>query len=243
MHLSTALGTALFCTGLIGCVGTTVDEADRPAKFNVNMENTSLDGDLVPSEGDPQSIKFAPGILIVHTEDFTLFQAGSGPLFDGFEAMVEDGANAALLNALENEPGVVYLTAFAALDVSYAEAPMLPGEKATQSIEALPGDRLTVAAMFGESNDVFIAATHIPLFDVDGETHDVDASSLVKLWDAGTEVNEEPGLGENQAPRQSDPGQGEDENGSVVEISGLDAMGFTYPDPADMISLRITVAE
>jgi len=228
---------------LIGCNATPDEEGVSPTSFNVNLENISLDGDLVPSEGDPQSIKFAPGILIVHTDDFALFASGSAPLFDGFEAMVEDGDNTTLLEVLAEEPSVIHATSFAALDASYADAPMLPGEKATQSIEALPGEALTVAAMFGESNDVFIAAMGAPLFDADLQPQDTDASSLVTLWDAGTEVNEEPGLGDNQAPRQSAPGQGEDEGGTVEPITGQDAEGFTYPAPEDMISLRITIAD
>jgi hypothetical protein len=48
------------------------------------------------------------------------------------------------------------------------------------------------------------------------------------LWDAGTEVNELPGVGLSEAPRQSGPDTGPDENGNVRIVSD----GFTYPRSA-----------
>jgi len=238
----TILAIASLSIALIGC---TQDEevAAEPVKFNVNLENISAEGDLVPSSGDPTNIMFAPGILIVHDDAFALFNDGEPSLFPGFEAMVEDGSNAGLIDDLNGEGGVVSAESYAALDESYADAPMLPGERATMSLEAIPGDFLTVATMFGESNDVFVAAIAIPLFDADGNAEDIDASADLTLWDAGTEMNEEPGLGENQAPRQPAPASGDAENGNVVEINGTDASGFVYPAASDMLSLRITLAE
>jgi len=236
------LCVAIFCI-MLGCRTEDEEPVVLPVQFNVNMENTSAEGDLVPSIGEPSNIMFAPGILIVHSSEFTLFEANSPASWAGFEDMVEDGANATLIETLEGEDSVMSALSFAALDESYADAPMLPGDKATLSIEAEPGDELTVATMFGESNDVFVAATSIPLFDDAGEAQEVDATSLLRLWDAGTETNEEPGLGDNQAPRQSAAGEGDEENGDVVEIVGTDALGFVYPEPSEMISLRITLAE
>ena len=234
--------TITLMTCALGC--RTEDETPEtgPTQFNVNMENISAPGALIPSNDEPGDILFAPGILVVHTPDFALFEPGSPALWDGFEEMVEDGANAILIETLLAEDSVLSATSFAALDASYADAPMFPGERATQSIEAVSGDRLTVAAMFGESNDVFVAATDIALFDGDAP-QDVDASTMLQLWDAGTEVNEEPGLGDTQAPRQTEAGEGADENGNVVEIDGTDTSGFAYPTPTDMLSLQITVGE
>jgi hypothetical protein len=40
-----------------------------------------------------------------------------------------------------------------------------------------------------------------------------DITSQILLWDAGTEVNEEPGLGPNQAPLQPAPNTGPVEHG------------------------------
>ena len=52
-------------------------------------------------------------------------------------------------------------------------------------------------------------------------------------------MNEEPGVGPNQAPRQTGPNTGPDENGSVLLISDV-SDGFTYPAVADVI--KVTVA-
>ena len=243
-HKFTALIALVSSSTLVmGC--TTEEEVvdAEPVQFNINLENISSEGDLVPSSGTPTNIMFAPGILIIHDGDFSLFESGSPAKYAGFEAMVEDGSNAGLVDDLAGEPGVIEAISYAALDASYADSPMLPGTKATKSSDAVPGDFITVATMFGESNDVFVAALAIPLFDADGVALETDATGDLTLWDAGTEVNEEPGLGENQAPRQAAPGSGVDEDANVEQITGTDAAGFSYPEPDAMLSLRITVAE
>ena len=47
----------------------------------------------------------------------------------------------------------------------------------------------------------------IALFDAAGKPVQGDMTAQLALWDAGTEVNEEPGLGPNQGPRQKTPGR------------------------------------
>jgi hypothetical protein len=70
--------------------------------------------------------------------------------------------------------------------------------------------------MFGQSNDWFYAPEPggIPLFN-HGQPLSGDITSKFLLWDAGTEVNEEPGVGPNQAPHQKAPNTGADERGKV----------------------------
>ena len=81
---------------------------------------------------------------------------------------------------------------------------------------AKPGMHLSVITMFGQSNDWFYALSHrgIELFK-NGKAISGDITSEFMLYDAGTEVNEEPGIGPNQAPRQSAPNTGTAENGKV----------------------------
>ena len=64
--------------------------------------------------------------------------------------------------------------------------------------------------MFGQSNDLFFAPGEqgIALFDSNGHPRSGDVTSDVALWDTGTEVNEAPGEGPNQAARQSGPNTG-----------------------------------
>jgi hypothetical protein len=87
--------------------------------------------------------------------------------------------------------------------------------------------------MFVQSNDLFYAPdpAGIALFDDDGQPMDLDLLTQTFLWDAGTEVNEEPGVGANQAPRQTGPDTGETESGVVTLIAdgGVDSKGYSYP--------------
>lgn len=69
---------------------------------------------------------------------------------------------------------------------------------------------------FGQSNDWFYAPKRqgIDLF-VNGKPLSGDITKEFMLFDAGTEKDEEPGIGPNQGPRQKDPNAGEPENGKV----------------------------
>lgn len=77
--------------------------------------------------------------------------------------------------------------------------------------------KLYMALMFGQSNDLFYApdAAGIALFDPDGNPLSGDVTEKLVLWDAGTEANEEEGVGPNQAPRQKTANTGTTENGVV----------------------------
>ena len=55
------------------------------------------------------------------------------------------------------------------------------------------------------------------------------------LWDAGTEKNQAPGFGDEQAPRQKMANTGTPEFGKVSLVKD----GFEYPDVKDV--LRVTI--
>ena len=61
----------------------------------------------------------------------------------------------------------------------------------------------------------------------------------ISLWDAGTEVNQEPGLGPDQAPRQKAPNTGASERKPVQLVKDVKD-GFTYPKVSEV--LRVTIA-
>ena len=75
------------------------------------------------------------------------------------------------------------------------------------------------------------------LFNQNGSPIIGDITSQIKLWDAGIEMNEMPGFGLNQAPRQSGPYTGVDENGTVKIVND----GFNYPIISDVIRVTITI--
>ncbi|MEZ5357241.1 MAG: spondin domain-containing protein [Candidatus Zixiibacteriota bacterium] len=108
-------------------------------------------------------------------------------------------------------------------------------------VTASPGDHLSFTSMFGQSNDLFYApgAVGIPLFKWGRRPISGDVTKFVRLWDAGTEVNQEPGLGPDQAPRQSGPNTGETENKRVLPVHDQ----YTYPKTKDVIKVTITPVE
>ena len=113
---------------------------------------------------------------------------------------------------------------------------IMPGESYSFSFHAGKGHYLQFGTMFVQSNDLFIAPPDEGLALYDGDTPLTgDITGMLLLWDAGTEVNEEPGVGPNQPPRQSGPNTGMDENGTVHLVND----GFTYPALSDVIAVSV----
>jgi hypothetical protein len=115
---------------------------------------------------------------------------------------------------------------------------ILPGSSESFTFHAGKGHYLSFATMFVQSNDLFYAPAEdgFSLYDGAGNAVTGDVTSMIDLWDAGTEVNEEPGTGPNQAPRQSGPDTGVDENGNVMLVNDI----YTYPDDEDVIEVTLT---
>jgi len=156
---------------------------------------------------------------------------------EGLEALAEDGDANTLAETLATN-GIVSGVTDTALNKEES-GPALPEEAYQFEITASSGDYLYLATMFVESNDLFFApGDGIPLFS-DDEPVNGSVIRHIQLWDAGTEVNEFPGFGPNQPPRQSAPNTGEDEDGVVQPISAVDD-GFQYPPVAAVI--RVTIA-
>lgn len=118
---------------------------------------------------------------------------------------------------------------------------IMPGESREYTFHAARGQHLSLATMFVQSNDLFFAPADngFALYNAMGEAVTGDVTGYLELWDAGTEVNEEPGVGPNQAPRQSGPDTGMDENGTVRLLEDV-ADGYTYPAVGELI--RATLA-
>ena len=123
----------------------------------------------------------------------------------------------------------------------FGSGPATPGSSHSFSFTAVPGDKLSFATMYGQSNDLFFAPDEagIALFDVSDNPVTGDVTSQVMLWDAGTEVNQEPGVGADQAPRQSGPDTGAAEGGTVRPIGSV-FDGYVYPRDADAVHVTIT---
>ena len=82
---------------------------------------------------------------------------------------------------------------------SSSPGPLFPAGKYQFSFEAEEGAKLIFATMFVQSNDIFASpgTGGLPLFDGQGNAVSGDITSQIYFWDAGTETNEEPGIGVN----------------------------------------------
>jgi hypothetical protein len=184
----------------------------------------------------------SPGVWVVHSAGSRpLFTAGMADYGDGIEAIAEDGNPSQLganLSRLDGElAGAVFNTPVGASSAG----PIVPGSKYQFSFDASPGDALSFATMLAATNDVFFApkATGIALFDVSGTPVSGDISDQISLWDAGTEANEEPGIGPNTVTNQLAPNTGGGGEGKVQLLSAVND-GFTYPTPSSLLKVSIT---
>jgi hypothetical protein len=183
----------------------------------------------------------APLAWAVHTGDNPLYTPGTDTRIDGLESLAEDGDPATAGGSLMSVPNVE-TSGIADTPVGQSSpGPATPGLSYSFSFTAREGDKLSLASMYVQSNDLFYGpgASGIPLFS-SGSAISGDITAQITLYDAGTEVNEQPGTGPNQAPRQSAPNTGVDENGTVRLIA--DVMdGFSYPADSDVIMVSIAV--
>lgn len=128
-----------------------------------------------------------------------------------------------------------------------APGPILSGHAYEFTVHAGKGHHLSFASMFGASNDWFFgfAPEGLALYDDAGNPISGDVTSQVQLWNAGTEVDQEPGVGLDTGPKQEAPDQGApDPDNHVRALSGTvtlsDGSTFTLPSIASMIQVTIT---
>ena len=130
-------------------------------------------------------------------------------------------------------------------------APIVDGESYEITFTAGPneipnsGMKLSLATMFIQSNDLYYAfgPGGLSLFNDDGtpigQNGAVDVTDQIGLYDAGTEGDQEPGVGLDQAPRQSGLNTGPSGEGTIARVEGEDG-GFRYPAASDIIRVTIT---
>jgi hypothetical protein len=183
------------------------------------------------------TVLLAPGAWVVFTEGEPLFSAGEPDRGHGLEALAEDGSPVELDTALAEYMGVVTHGVFINPVGAMEAGPAGPSGAYEFSFSASEGERLTFATMFVQSNDLFYSlnAEGIDLFTRDGEPISGDISGQLHLWDSGTEVNQEPGIGLDQAPRQAGPNSGVEEMGVVQLVEDM----YSYPE--GIIKVIITV--
>lgn len=111
-------------------------------------------------------------------------------------------------------------------------AAALPGSSLSFTFHAGKGHKLSFATMYGFSNDGFYAPDDDGISLFSGDTPLTgDITSMISLWDCGTQVNQEPGPG--------NPHNGADENGVVQKMSDV-GDGFDYGSVST--NLKVTLS-
>jgi hypothetical protein len=195
------------------------------AAFTVTIEQLTTEHTIKLPDGSATKAPLSPGAAVVFSGANPLFTVGE-PASPGLQRQAEAGQPEDLLPALKDAKRVSSTVMFERTD--------------TFTIMAEPGEKLRFATMFGQSNDCFYAPRdgEIALFDKDGKPIIGERTVEVVLYDAGTEVNQVPGVGPDQGPRQ-DPStwrQGELEHATVQPVRDT----FAYPPVAEVI--RVTVS-
>jgi hypothetical protein len=222
-HRKLAIGLALLTVCYLSQF--TVAVATRkvgPTKFTVRVENISNPEGVTASNGEKFPFALSPGMFVLSDKNAALFTEGKPARKNGLEMQAEDGDPSGLVGSLEamhhssNLHGVFNTPAGA-----MKAGPIRPGDSYEFSVTAAPGMKFFMTQMFGQSNDWFYApgANGIALFDAKGNPISGDITNQFYLWNAGTEKDEEIGIGPNQGPRQKGPNTGEDEHGVVRRVN------------------------
>jgi hypothetical protein len=193
----------------------------QSTKFTVRVENISNPEGMTASNGQKFPFALSPGMFVLSDKNAALFTEGKAARKNGLEAQAEDGdpsGLAASLVAMHHSSNLhgVFNTPLGAM----AAGPIRPGDSYEFTVTAAPGMKFFMTQMFGQSNDWFYApgANGIALFDAKGMPVSGDVTDQFYLWDAGTEKDEEIGIGPNQGPRQKGANTGEAENGVVHRV-------------------------
>jgi hypothetical protein len=220
---------ALFSVGEVAPVGLEAHAEDG--------DPTALVASLNASTGLTSPI--APGVFAVHGEDDSpFFSSGLVDRGEGLESLAEDGDPTVLQETLRTRTQVRDSGVFNTAEGAAGPGPAASGERYEFRIRARAGDRLSLATMLVQSNDLFFSfgPRGIALFDENDDPINGDVSDQLALWDVGTEQNEFPGAGPNQAPRQAGPDTGPSE--SLVITQPDDE--FEYPPVRNFLRVTLT---
>ena len=226
-----AVGAFLSITAIASANG------DTAMKFTVRVANTTNPDAFTASNGAKWSLAFSPGTAVVHTDKAPIFSEGKKDRGKGLEAQSEDGNPAMLAKSLKGAKGIKSVSVFNTPIGAGAPGPITPGAAYEFTVSAAPGDRLSITLMMGQSNDWFYAPAEsgIELFK-NGQPISGNITAQLMMWDAGTEVDQEPGVGSEQGPRQKGPNTGRAENGVVRKVQD----GKAYSTPSNVMRVTIT---
>jgi len=176
----------------------------------------------------------SPGVFVIHTAADPLFTVGQPDRGQGLQPLAEMGKAAMLGDAVKTAGKFATTGVFDTAVGASKAGPIGPNGAFEFTFDAMPGDYLSFATMFGDSRDSFFApdGNGIALFNAKGEPVSGDISIHVQLWDVGTKVNEAPFVGTRTSPAEKFP----------VQLLSDRNDGYAYPSPLGMIKVTITAS-
>lgn len=187
------------------------------------------------------STPISPGVYVVHQDPEPLYALGLPDLGLGLERLAEDGNAAPLREAVDANARLMRLSSAGGFDTPVGRTQRgaaRPGDAYELTVMGLPGDHVSFATMFGMSNDWFFATRPegIALFDADGAPRRGDVTGAIAIYDTGTELDQEPAIGDATGPQQPAPDTGAAD--PVRQVREVPAAVHGFPASAH---LRVTL--
>jgi len=218
----------------------TAGEAASTAVEDIAEDGEAGEAATLLTENTGVIVPLSPGAWAVHDDDEKpLYTLGEDDRGEGLEGIAEDGTPGDLGTALDGKDDVSASGVFNTPVGASAPSAIGPGGSYSFTFEARPGERLSLATMFVQSNDWFYSFSEDGLDLFTGTTPVTgDVSSSIFLYDAGTEVDQYPGAGADQVIRQSAANSGADDSDSNVRV-----VTSTFDNvPADASSvIKVTI--
>ena len=230
-------------------------------RFTVRFENVSKPSTLKLSTGRAVAIPLSAVVWAVHAAGNPILTPGKLDTGLGLKGLAEAGMARELAANLGSVAGVRAAGAFdksmipritiGGMNPRKPMAGTADGSSMLESgryyeftVDARPGDRLSLASMIGQSNDGLIATgpEGIALFDANNRPVTGNITAQLSLWDAGTEVNEAPGLGRNQGVRQAAAHAGDPERRPIRAMADAE-FGALWPAVGKMVRVTVRVEE
>ena len=187
------------------------------------------------------AVPLSPGVFAVHGSQVRpVLVTGEVDRGVGLEALAEDGDPTALATTLSQNADLK-------ASGTFGDANIGPGGSYSFTVDAEPGDHLTIVTMMVQSNDIIYSTPEngIPLYRTNGRPFNGNASRLMVAYDVGTEANEYPGAGLNQPIRQAAPNTGPIDPDNTVRFMVTNDIspasdGFIYRPVGERIRVTIT---
>jgi hypothetical protein len=210
------------CHGMMSMMKHSMMPGSTAHCFKVRIDNISSADQFTASNGTKWSLPFSPGVFVVTGKSNPVFTVGARDRGQGLRAQAEDGDPTSLAAYVQKAyPGS---GAFLVPVGGSKPKGILPGESFEFYVVADPSQKFYFVTMNGQSNDWYYSTpSGVALFDATGKPTGGDITSQVRLYDAGTEADQEIGIGSTQGPRQPHPRYGPDDSNALVRLATSDA--------------------